>query len=124
MTLARLIVAVGSLLALTSSAHAWDPPANGVRDAWQALVDGGCDLAKAKVRTPFETYVLRHAMLAVHGQGVDDQNLALLFFADGGWYKLGQVTEPSAAEKACQKKLEAREAELLKTVKVDRRASG
>ena len=107
--LAGLVLAPGP-------ARAGDEPTT-VRDAYQQLRDGGCQVAT--IGSPIVARALRNVPYALKGKIFKSAELADLYARDGGWYQPADPrAEVDAADRACVRKLDAQEKALRKRVKL------
>jgi hypothetical protein len=91
--------------------------ASPARDTWTALMASGCRLPAAEIDTPFEARILRNTPYALAGHTFQSAALTAFFRADGGWYQpSGEAVTLDKATMACVEKLQAREAELQRTI--------
>lgn len=93
------------------------PPAAGtgpIRQAWEALLAGGCAVDTARVYNPVSARVLRNTAYALAGLRFQDVNLRLVFADDGGWYNptLDQAPALDPDATACVERLKAHEDKL------------
>lgn len=92
-----------------------------LKNDWEVLLAGDCDLEKAHVRTTIEASALRNTPYALKGYAFKTPELTKLFQADGGWYTPDPaVKEPTFTlpEQACIKKLKDHEAALDAKVEI------
>ena len=86
---------------------------------WMALMRSGCDTAQVPVWTPIEARWLRNVALAAKGRTFENEDLAMFYAQDGGWYVPGGGSlNLSGEEAACVVRLKQLTTSLRETLPI------
>ncbi len=80
-----------------------------------------CDIKAFAIHTPMEARILRNIPYALSGYKFSSEDLSDLYAQDGDWYKpdTSEMMEPRPEYKGCIEKLQARETQIRKLLKID-----
>src|SRR5690348_12879781 len=112
-----LALAVSGLVLAPAAARAGYEEPTTMKGAYLEFRDVGCKVEN--VGSPIVARTLRNVPYALKGKIFKSPELTALYAADGGWY---EPTDPDAdvdsADRACVRKLDAREKTLRKKMKI------